>query len=351
MIKYFKTIGNKDSPNFPSPLQWGFYSILIVVALLLAVKNYNSFQLGIYMDDASYAILAQSLVSSDEYGLINAPGKPQPTRYPFGFPLLLSPFPRFFPDHPDLMKLVSLFATLLNALLLFLGWPHLSQSKSYWWGLIVAALYVTSPLVVSHTRMVMSEPAFTTFVLMALILTEKQMSRDSTSTQAFLLGMIAAFALFTQSVGVVLWIAIVIRGLLTLSMNKMLKWLGSLFAGGMAFVLLVIISTPVDFVDLVPSEYVDQFQTPQSWEQTQIETPLVPRFVSACIEYTKQHVREAIVPLGGGEREQKFGERLGIHDFPSLIGLVVSVLVLLGFFHLLCVSDYPQQFTYSKSCI
>jgi hypothetical protein len=39
MIKYFKTIGNKDSPNFPSPLQWGFYSILIVVALLLAVKK------------------------------------------------------------------------------------------------------------------------------------------------------------------------------------------------------------------------------------------------------------------------------------------------------------------------
>jgi hypothetical protein len=336
MIKYLGTPNREEPVKLPSKSQVGIFGILLIIALALSIKNYDSFQLGTYMDDSSYVVLAQSIALSDDYGLINVPGQPQPTRYPFGFPLLLSPFAELFPDNPNLMKLASLLATLLNASLLFVGWPYLSQNKSYWWGLIIAALYLTSPLVVSHTRMVMSEPAFTTFILAALILTEKYLSKDGNKpTKSLILGGIAAFALFIRTLGIALWIAIVIRVLLTLPINKSLKILGYMFGGGIAVVLIVIILTPVAIPDLVPVEYVDQFQDPISWGQTQIETSLVPRFLSAFTEYTKQHLRDTITPVGGGKRELEFGKRLGVDNLPLLTGLFIGILILLGSFSFL----------------
>jgi len=135
--------------------------------------------------------------------------------------------------------------------------------------------------------------------------------------------------------GIALWIAIVVRALLTLPINKSLKMLGYLFGGGIAVVLIVVILTPVAIPDLVPAEYADQFQNPSSWGQAQIETALVPRLWSAFTDYTKQHLREAVTPIGGGERELEFGKRLGIANLPLLTGLGIGSLILLGSFSFL----------------
>lgn len=333
MIRYLQTFDIEKAANLPSKSQMGIFSILLVIALVLSIRNYDSFQLGVYMDDASYAVLAQSIAFSDKYGLVNVPGKPESTRYPFGFPLLLSPFARLVPDNPDPMKLASLLATLLNSCLLFFGWPYLSQNKSYWWGLTIAALYLTAPLVVGHTRMVMSEPAFTTFVLAALILTEKFLSKGKQEpVQVLLLGGLAAFAVFVRTLGIVLWIAIVIRLLLTLPIQKSLKILGYLFIGGAVVVGAVVLLTPVSVSDLAPTEYTDQFQNPQAWGQVQIEVNLALRLWGGLRDYVRQHLREVIAPIGGGQREVELGQRLGISDLSLVTGLVVGSLIILGSF-------------------
>src|SRR5215208_2751778 len=106
----------------PSRWQVLVFLIVLITSFTLSLSNYNSFQLGSYMDDASYAVLAQSLVSSKTYGLMNAPSQPASTRYPFGFPLILSAFVRLYPMAPNMLKVASLVATILNSILIFWGW-------------------------------------------------------------------------------------------------------------------------------------------------------------------------------------------------------------------------------------
>src|SRR5918911_1496349 len=74
--------------NIFAPSRWQVMTFLLILitSIALSLSNYDSFQLGSYMDDASYAVLAKSIVHSHTYGLINTPGQPASTRYPFGFP-------------------------------------------------------------------------------------------------------------------------------------------------------------------------------------------------------------------------------------------------------------------------
>lgn len=64
---------------------------LLVLAAGLYLYRFDSFQVGTYMDDAQYVVLAKSLVQGPAYGLVSGPGPALPTRFPFGWPLLLAP--------------------------------------------------------------------------------------------------------------------------------------------------------------------------------------------------------------------------------------------------------------------
>src|SRR5581483_8604213 len=149
----------------------------VALGLGLALRDYDSFQLGVFQDDAAYTILARSLVESPTFGLINSPAQPSRGRYPIGFPLLLAPLVYFFPTQPDVLKLVSLAATLATATLLFWGWHRFSRSTSHWWALALLALYLTFPSTVNLTRMVMSEAVFLAFCLAALFVAERGRAR------------------------------------------------------------------------------------------------------------------------------------------------------------------------------
>lgn len=329
-IRRYISLNQRIEIGPPSKLQIGLWGLLLIVALGLSLKGYDSFQLGTYMDDSSYAVLAKSLVLSDEYGLINVPGRALPTRYPFGFPLLLAPFAQLFPKTPAMLKIVSLVTTLLNASLLFWGWPFLSQSKSYWWGLAIAMLSTLSPQVIGQTRMVMSEPAFTTFALVALILVEQCVTGYKRPwLRSLLLGVVLAMALFIRTTGVALWIAIPTR-LFMQSGGRALRHLSGIVIGAIGFTILVTVLTPVTPRDLLPTKYINQFEDPQSWGQDDVERALVPRLLSAVKVYAQQHLREAVVPIGGGEREIAFGKRFGVPSLSLILGLMISGLILLG---------------------
>lgn len=317
----------------PSRVQTFLFCTLLILTTFLSVRNYDSFQIGTYMDDASYVVLARSLVFGKSYGLINFPGESQSTRYPFGFPLLLSPLVLLFPQTFNTLKLISLFATLANDALLFFGWPFLCRNKSHWWSLSITALYSLSPLVIGHTRMVMSEPAFTTFTLLSLILVEKYLSEDGAKRPlyVFLVGAAAFFTLFIRTVGIALVIAIGIRvTLLPMQWTSKIRWLAWFVIGGITLVFVILITTPVTVKSLVPVEYVDQFDHPQLWGQVRIEDALLPRLIGALRDYASQHLREAVIPIGGGHRELELGRRLGIPNLPLLTGLMIGSLMLLG---------------------
>jgi hypothetical protein len=303
---------------------------VLVLAAALSLRNYDSFQLGTYVDDSSYVLLAQSLAWGEAYGLIHTPGQTQPTRYPFGFPLLLSPIARLWPGMPERMKLVPLGATLLNAGLLFWGWRFFGQERSGWWGLLIAALYATSPLVVGHTRMVMSEPVFLTAVLATLLLFERLRQAPARLPWAAAVGALATLAMFTRTIGVVLWIAIGLRMLLELPRRQAWASLAAAVAAGTLVLLLVVAGTPVAASDLLPVDYAEQFRRPEAWDRSQVPASLALRLFEAASGYAAGVVREAIIPLGGGAREMELGRRLGVADLPAWTGLAVSAVVAAG---------------------
>ncbi len=140
---------------------------LVAGACALYLWRFDSFQVGTYMDDAQYVVLAESLAQGAQYGLVNQPSEVLPTRYPFGWPLLLSPIYALFGGDFQPLKMVSLLLTLGGVVVVALGWRQLGL-LSPWIGIASAGLFAFSPLVVGHARMVMSEPAFLFVVLLAL---------------------------------------------------------------------------------------------------------------------------------------------------------------------------------------
>lgn len=94
--------------------------LLTLVSIMLYIPRLNSFQVGAYMDDANYIILAQSLARGRGFSQINLVTSPPETRYPPGFPLILAPFVRLFPNTFLPLKLLSLLFTSLSIPLLFL---------------------------------------------------------------------------------------------------------------------------------------------------------------------------------------------------------------------------------------
>lgn len=320
-------------PQPPGRIQIALWIVLLSFSFLLSTVDFDSFQLGAYEDDSIYAVLAHSLIHSNHYGLTNMPCEPDPTRYPFGYPLLLTPFVLLFPDQPDAMKIPSLLATLLNITLLFWGWRWFSCSTSHWWGLAITALYAFSPLTIGHTRMVMSEPIFTTFCLSALLLAEWATASELNPRNRLLFIMLTSitlfFAVFIRTIGLVLLIS-VFTYLLAASKLKLWKQLAMVLGGVASLVLTVIALTPIEYNDLVPSEYMNQFTSPSVWDQNAIEEPLIPRFISSSTEYLKFFIRQTVVPVGTGQSELRFAQQIGLPYFPVFFGFLISGIVGLG---------------------
>ncbi len=316
----------------PSRAQSLGIALLICLCALISLRNYDSFQVGVYIDDAEYVILARSIVQEDSYGLHYAGETPLATRYPFGFPLLLSPLAALFPRQPHLMRYVSLFATGANAALLFWGWPYLSQSRSYGWALMVAALYALSPLVIRHSRMVMSEPLFTTLVLMGLVLTEWNLQRGvQRNGPPLFLGVTLTLAAFTRTIGLVVMVAVLVRVTLsTLAPRVKLAFLARVALGGAALLILVLALTPVSVHDLIPAEHAGALVRAAGPKQAVTGPSRVTRLARSFRTYVTEHLRNATSPIGGGISEAALGHRLGIPNLPLISGIAFGALIVIG---------------------
>jgi len=351
---------NDEALSTPKKIQVVIWGAFIVVAVILSLNDYGSFQLGTYRDDAFYTVLAQSLVHSDQYGLINVPGdQPGAPPFPFGYPLLLAPFVILFPDSPDAMKTLSLIATLSNATLLFWGW-HWFSRRSRWWGIAVVGLYILSPLTVAHTRMVMSESVFTSFCLAAMLLAEQAARGEQNRWWSLLMSVTLTFVAFTRTVGLVLVITVFAYLLFRIG-RRVWKELILIVVMMILLVGAVVGITPVqpsgllplrylrernasfliglgagitsaDPGDLLPPEYLKEDETLTGRERLHIGALLEAFLVDGAKRHIGQDLRQAVLPIGGGAREQALAERMGIPSLPILVGFLTFGLIALGYF-------------------
>ncbi len=314
------------SASKPTRVQVAAWCGVLAAILVLSLRDYDSFQLGTFVDDAIYITLARSL-STAHYGLISAPGDPALPSHPFGYPLLIAPWVWLFPDHADAPKLLSLVATLANAAILFWAWPWFSRSTSRWWALAVAALSSLAPQTIGHTRMVMSEPIFTTFSLAAIVLAERAVQGRHGRWWSTALSVVLVFVVFTRTIGLAVLAAIVVY-LPVVGGRRAVRLLASVVIQ-MALIVAAIVSvTSIEVRHVPPSRYVGALQAhgiaPNS------DRPLPQRLGQAASRLIGRDLRQAVLPLGGGERERAAAERLGLPMLPQLVAFLLSGLIGLG---------------------
>jgi len=365
----------------PSALQVGLWVCILVIAVALALADWSRFQIGSHFDDARYIILARSFLAHGPYGMIDVPGLPAPGKYPFGFPLFLVPVMLLAPQALDAFKIVPLLATLGIASVLFWGWRWLFRTLSYWWAVAVTALVALSPISIDDMRRVMSEPLFTLFCLLSIVLAEYYARGGRTRWWSTAMAVALVFTFYTRSVGIVL-VACVLLYLLRRCGRAF--WRPATLIGVQAGLILalVVTLTPVHVRDLLPLEYAsdenarflvssagtmstgsttaasassgDQPST-QPGTQPGVATPvsrdgsllsrvssMLPSVLSRLrvivLFGIRQHlgndIRIVVMPVGGGESEARLGERFGIPNLPQLTSYLASLLVLVGFVRL-----------------
>lgn len=179
---------------------------------------------GLFVDDAWYALLAKSLATGQGYQLINSPSPGIMPVYPPVYSFLVSLAFRLWPSFPDnvlLLKSVSVLAMLGVACA---AYRHFTRDREWphWLSLLSAlAVALTPGLVFLATSSTMSECVFTCFQLSAALVVESAARAKSDKTQlrnAALGGALAATAFLTRSIG----LAVVGAGLVYLLKER--KW-------------------------------------------------------------------------------------------------------------------------------
>jgi hypothetical protein len=135
-------------------------------------------QLGLLQDDAIYLASAKSLAGGQGYRIPSLPGTPAQTKYPPGYPLLLSIIWTLDPHFPDNMALASLLAWVMLPLLVTLCWFRFLQMglESKQAG-VLCALIAINVHVVWFAMNLMPELVFLSVLLACTIVADSDRGR------------------------------------------------------------------------------------------------------------------------------------------------------------------------------
>lgn len=303
-------------------------AFLLMAASAVYLIQFNYYQVGSEVDDAQYVQLAQAIAQGHPYLLTTGPLRSWETRYPFGYPLILAPVYALFNGDFQPLKMVSLFFTLGNIFLVAIGWKHLGFPNREI-GLVVAALYGLSQLAVRMSRMIMTEPAFTFFVLLGLILTFRLGQERQTSKAVSLgLGIVWMFAAYTRTIG----IAMILASAAFLLWKRRTAALSISLSGLLLAIVAVLAFTSLEFKDVFnTAEYMNQFTHPSEFQRVGVATPLIQRAGQGILEYVHIHLRDSLVPVIGRPAVQNFLDRFGIGYLNWLFSISIFGLVAAGF--------------------
>lgn len=165
--------------------------LIVVVAGVMGFLSLPAHRVGTWTDDGFYISLARSLAAGEGMRLIHLPGHPATAIVPPGFPLLLSPVARLFPDSVTAFQWVSLLFTLATLPLFYqLAAIRLSPNLS----LAAVALFALNPHIVGASIQVMSEAPFVFFLLLSVLLVEKLVTVRPIASWLLVLGAALATA-------------------------------------------------------------------------------------------------------------------------------------------------------------
>ena len=162
---------------------------------------------GSFHDDAIYLSSAKSLAEGSGYRLINMPGSPPQTKYPFLYPLLLAFLWKIWPEFPANLWLMQGFTLATAAMAIGLAYLFLVRFDyaSRWVAFGSVALTVTTPFLDFISTRVLSEMPFALLLVCALWRIERDIRRPPGPwTSQLLTGILIALPYLCRSVGVAL---------------------------------------------------------------------------------------------------------------------------------------------------
>jgi hypothetical protein len=197
---------------------------------------------------------------------------------------------------------------------------------------------------------------FTTFCLLAMLLAAQYVSGRQKWWWSTAMCLVLTFAVFTRSIGVVL-VVTVLAYLLVVKGQGLWKQVALIAAQTAALLGLIVVLTPIQLKDLPPVEYLKDGNArlllalfnggspdgSPADASSAAASPTVPAADSGdrvnmmldLLSFSfRQHfgydIRGIALPIGGGTREQKFANSIGIPWLPDLSGFVISALVIAG---------------------
>jgi hypothetical protein len=181
-------------------------TVLLLCLLVFLVLALLSFDPKPFLggDNATYILLAKGMLQGKGFRDIWAPGMPAHTQYPFGFPLLLTPFVGLFPNSVVPIKLFILALALASLWLVWVlgkdAWPDEER-------LFLAALLALSPALIEFSHWELSEVPYLCVSFLALFLLQGR--EGEWKDWRFWLGVIAmAFAYHIRTAGIALVVSL-----------------------------------------------------------------------------------------------------------------------------------------------
>ena len=161
---------------------------------------------GLYVDDAWYIVLAESLWKGDGFRLISSATTPILPAFPPGFPMVLAPVVGMFPNFPDNvipLKLVSIAAMLGIGIASYRYIVRGYEAPRLVAGAVAAITVLMPAFVFLATSTVMAEATFTLAQLCFALAVEAAARRQSQSMREVVFcGLIAGITLLIRLAGI-----------------------------------------------------------------------------------------------------------------------------------------------------
>jgi len=318
---------------------------LVVTLLILFLTTYYlrlDNVVGMFRDDAWYALLAKALATGRGYTLINSPTVGIVPIYPPLYSLLLSLVFRIasqFPENLFFLKSVSIMAMLIASVLGYFYFIIRDCSKGV--AIILAAVVGFSPgLVFIATSSLMSECVYMMVQLGSILLLHKSthtLNSHRSDLLVFLGGVLLSLAFLTRSVAIAFLVGAIIIFVLNSQLKKAsLLLLGSIVIAG-PWMIYSSLHRPTQAQRSEVNSYVMVPYTEQFWDRTagisssgKIALSELPnRIVENLSTIVFSDMGAVIAPLFFPALNQGLAERQTTYHL--LISLIIALLVLLGY--------------------
>jgi hypothetical protein len=214
----------------PLPLDRRDKLIAVILGLVVLAAGYwwmVGGVCGIYHDDAIYVTTAKALASGQGYRLIDLPGAPIQTKYPFLYPALLALIWKIWPSFPNNLLAMQSLSLLAGAAVAGLSYLYLVRFGYFARSVALAAglLCATSMNFLYFATLTLSEIPFALLLLGALWALEEQVRASrSSKIRQFFLGVLLALPFMCRTIG----ISLVPVGLFVLYRHKLpLRWVAA----------------------------------------------------------------------------------------------------------------------------